>query len=175
MKKIYRIIKKYAPNSNEQVIHFGQNIEKYPMYLYLGKDNLIKPSSHFIIFGNKNPVLTKKIDYNIVLINDYVYDEFKKNIKDPNYKVIIFSDDNFTNQTKMKSKKECSISSIELHFMNEEIRDLIKENFEFIGVVNLVDKYKHSKISSFVHKNKKISFRSNFRYYDQNQIFVRKK
>lgn len=173
--KIFRIVKKYAPNPNEHFIHFGQNIEKYPMYIYLGKDNLIKPSSHFMIFGNKNPVLTKKIDYNQVLINDYVYDELIDNIKDPNYKVIIFSDDNFTNQAKMNLKKECSISQIEIFLRIKEVRDLIKENFEFIGIVNFENRYKYDKITSFVHKNKKISFNNDLIYYNQNHIFIRKK
>lgn len=173
--KIFRIVKKYAPNPNEHFIHFGQNIEKYPMYIYLGKDNLIKPSSHFMIFGNKNPVLTKKIDYNQVLINDYVYDELIDNIKDPNYKVIIFSDDNFTNQAKMNLKKECSISQIEIFLRVKEVRDLIKENFEFIGIVNFENRYKYDKITSFVHKNKKISFNNDLIYYNQNHILIRKK
>lgn len=172
--KIFRIIKKYAPSSSDHFIHFGQNIEKYPMYLYLGKDNLIKPSSHFMIFGNKNPVLTKKIDYNQVLINDYVYDELIDNIKDPNYKVIIFSDDNFTNQTKLKSKKDCTISQIEIFFRLDQLRDLIKENFEFIGIVNFENRYKYEKVTSFVHKNKKISFKSDLVYYNQNHILIRK-
>jgi hypothetical protein len=128
-----------------------------------------------MIFGNKNPVLTKKIDYNQVLINDYVYDELIDNIKDPNYKVIIFSDDNFTNQAKMNLKKECSISQIEIFLRVKEVRDLIKENFEFIGIVNFENRYKYDKITSFVHKNKKISFNNDLIYYNQNHILIRKK
>jgi len=172
--KIYRIIKKYAPNPDDHLIHFGQNIEKYPMYIYLGKDNLNKTSSHFFVYVDKIP-LNKKINYDLILLDDYLKKDLIENIKDPRYKMIIFSDDNFF--AKLKShglKKFCNIDQIEYILRNKEIRDLINKNFEFIGVVNFIKDKINNNTSSFIYKNKKKSFTNDYIYYNKNHIFVRK-
>jgi hypothetical protein len=49
--KIHYYVKKYAPNKNDQIMFFSQNIIKYPLYNYLEKDTKIKSSTNFLEIG----------------------------------------------------------------------------------------------------------------------------
>ncbi|MFM7620353.1 MAG: hypothetical protein ACKO47_01945 [Alphaproteobacteria bacterium] len=170
--RMFRVIKKYAPNRDDHVIISGVNAEKYPLYIHLQKDSLVRTATQFIPIDLKKNTKKNKISNNYIILNDIITNDLIDSIKDPKYKVITLSGYSFV-QSNLNFKNSCPIKNIEILFRNQELRDLINKNFEFVGVINLVNKYTTAK-TTLIHKNKKIQFDQNLRYFGQQQIFVRK-
>lgn len=172
--RVYRVIKKLAPNPDDHVINFGHNVNRFPIYLYLGKDSLNKISSHPII-SDKSKVYNEIIDNNKIDFINYSMKDIDENLNNPNYKLIIIS--NSENSDQQESyKKSCSINYLEVIFRgNSEITEKIKKNFDYLGVINRIYKPKNQSFKNYVFKNKSIILYEDNKIFQQDFVFLRKK
>ena len=129
--KIHYYVKKYAPNKNDQIMFFSQNIIKYPLYNYLEKNSKIKSATNSInndIHFKKNDqsknLISVNDDYEINFINQYFYQQNIDSFKDESYKLIIIDNDKF-----------CINSPTHLLFLNRVFKKLLLDNFEYVDTI----------------------------------------
>ncbi len=169
--KIHYYVKKYAPNKNDQIMFFSQNIIKYPLYNYLEKDTKIKSSTNFLNtdiqfkknYQSKNliPIID---DYERHFINQYFYQQNIDSFKDESYKLIIIDYEKF-----------CVNSSTHLLFLNRVFKKLLLDNFEYVDTIYVLkntsykDRIKEIKIN-----NKSETIISEKVIINQIEIYARK-
>ena len=169
--KIHYYVKKYAPNKNDQIMFFSQNIIKYPLYNYLEKNSKIKSATNFLnndIHFKKNDqsknLISVNDDYEINFINQYFYQQNIDSLKDESNKLLIIDNDNF-----------CINSPTHALLLNRVFKKLLLDNFEYVDTIYVLkntsdnDQIKEIKINNNSEKiiNKKMII-------NQIEIYARK-
>ncbi len=141
-------IKLYAPSSQDSYLSISYWIaHQFPMMNYLNKENYFKYAVMMFrdFSGYKTHTMFSTSDPNKAFVYSYLFDDFKKQLINPDVKII------FVNQGEnlFGSKAQCNASALEYYLQDSEFRKIFLQNFSFKNrIIKYKKSYKNTKVKS---------------------------
>lgn|GEM_PF-1034690 len=129
----------YAPKTTDGILVFSTWIpHQFPILNYLGKENHSKSNIFFSEFYDENKDSQSKLDLDRILTLEYLFNDLKKQLLDPNMKVLFINNDvNIFNKT-----DRCLIGSLEYYFLDLELKKIFLKNFRYENRIFVTEKIK---------------------------------
>jgi hypothetical protein len=167
--KMHYYIKKYSPKKEDQIMFFSDNVLKYPLYSYIGKDSLsYAPTSQYIdlkdLYSLKSSV--QEFDLEILFTENYFNNQNMSDLTNEKYKIIFME---YIRQDNM-----CFLN-LERFISNPVYKKLLIKNFEYVDTIDVYqDNDYFNRVKNIEIKNHKIKIVNEKKLMSKIEVYVRK-